>query len=121
MIKLNSTTSKAVISSLKAIFSRHGVPSVLISDNGPQFDSSDMKEFANTYAFQHITSSPRYPQSYGLAERTVKTMKGLLKHTADPYMALLSYRSTPLPWCNYSPAELLMGRKVKTDIPQTAN
>ena len=121
MIKLNSTTSKAVISSLKAIFSRHGVPSVLISDNGPQFDSSDMKEFANTYAFQHITSSPRYPQSNGLAERTVKTMKGLLKHTADPYMALLSYRSTPLPWCNYSPAELLMGRKVKTDIPQTAS
>ena len=36
-------------------------------------------------------------------------------------MALLSYRSTPLPWCNYSPAELLMGRKVKTDIPQTAS
>jgi len=120
VIKLNSTTSKAVISSLKSIFSRHGVPSVLMSDNGPQFDSCEMKEFANSYGFQHITSSPHYPQSNGLAERTVKTMKGLLKHTTDPYMALLSYRSTPLPWCNYSPAELLMGRKVKTDIPQTA-
>ena len=69
----------------------------------------------------HITSSPHYPQSNGLAERTIKTMKGLLKHTNDPYMALLSYRSTPLPWCNYSPAELLMGREVKTDIPQTAS
>ena len=121
VIKLSSTTSKAVISSLKATFSRHGVPQVLMSDNGPQFDSSDMKEFATTYAFKHITSSPHYPQSNGLAERTVKTMKGLLKHTNDPYMALLSYRSTPLPWCNYSPAELLMGRKVKTDIPQTAS
>ena len=66
VIKLNSTTSKAVISSLKSIFSRHGVPSVLLSDNGPQFDSSEMKQFANTYAFQHITSSPHYPQSNGL-------------------------------------------------------
>ena len=121
VIRLTSTTSKAVISSLKAMFSRHGVPLVLMSDNGPQFDSSDMREFANTYAFQHITSSPHYPQSNGLAERTVKTMKGLLKHTTDPCMTLLSYRSTPLPWCNYSPAELLMGRKVKTDIPQTAS
>ena len=121
VIKLNSTTSKTIISSLKAIFSRHGVPSVLMSDNGPQFDSRDMKEFANAYGFQHITSSPHYPQSNGLAERTVKTMKKLLKHTADPYMVLPSYRSTPLPWCNYSPAELLMGKKVKTDIPQTAS
>ena len=47
-------------------------------------------------------------------------MKGLLKHTTDSYLALLSYRSTPLPWCNYSPAELLMSRRVKTDIPQAA-
>ena len=91
VIKLNSTTSKAVISSLKSIFSCHGVPSVLMSDNGPQFDSSEMKEFANTYAFQHITSFPHYPQSNGLTERTVKTMKCLLKHTTDPHMALLSY------------------------------
>ena len=34
-------------------------------------------------------------------------------------MALLSYRSTPLPWCSLSPAELLMGRRIKTDVPQT--
>ena len=121
VIKLNSTTSKTIISSLEAIFSRHGVPSVLMSDNGPQFDSRDTKEFANGYGFQHITSSPHYPHSNDLAERTVKTMKKLLKHTADPYMVLHSYRSTPLPWCNYNPAELLMGRKVKTDIPQTAS
>ena len=121
VIQLTSTTSKSVISSLKSIFSRHGIPSVLMSDNGPQFDSSDMKEFANTYGFNHITSSPHYPQRNGLVERTVKTIKALLRHTNDPYLALLSYRSTPLPWCNFSPSELSMGRKVKTDIPQTAN
>ena len=74
VIKLNSTTSKTIISSLKAIFSCHGVPSVLMSDNGPQFDSRDMKEFANAYGFQHITSSPHYyPQSNGLAEKVTKT------------------------------------------------
>ena len=69
VIKLNSTTSKTVISTLKCIFSHHGVPSVPMSDNGPQFDSSYMKDFANTYGFEHVTSSPHYPQSNGLAEK----------------------------------------------------
>ncbi len=36
----------------------------------------------------------------------------------DPYMALLSYRATPLPWCQLSPAELFMGRRISTDVPQ---
>ena len=88
-----------------------------MSDNGSQFDSY-MKVFANTYGFEHVTSSPHYPQSNGLAERIVKTMKSLLDHTEDPYWALLSYRSTPLPWGNYGPAGLLVGRIIKTDIPQ---
>ena len=35
-------------------------------------------------------------------------------------MALLSYRSTPLPWCGLSPAQLLMGRQIRSNIPQTA-
>ena len=34
-------------------------------------------------------------------------------------MALLSYRAIPLPWCNLSPAELLMGRCIRTPLPQT--
>ena len=68
-----------------------------------------------------ITSSPKYPQSNELVERMVHTVKGLLKNSTDPCMALLSYRATPLPWCKLSPAELLMGRKVKTDIPQASH
>ena len=33
-------------------------------------------------------------------------------------MALLAYRSTPFPWCNRSPGELLMGRRIRANIPQ---
>ena len=77
-----------------------------------------MQEFTESYGFKHVTSSPHFSQSNGMAERSVKTVKSLLEKSSDPYMAILSYRTTPLPWCNLSPAELLMGRRLKTDIPQ---
>ena len=76
-----------------------------------------MKEFAASYGFSLVTSSPHYPQSNGLAERTIRTVKGLLSNSPDPYLSLLSFRATPIPWCSFSPAQLLMGRQVKTDIP----
>ena len=114
VVQLSSTTSRSVIKALQAIFSRHGVPSVFMSDNGPQFTSKEMKD---TYGFTLVTSSPHYAQSNGLAERTIQTVKALLQKSSDPYMALLSFRATPIPWCSFSPAELLMGRRIRTDIP----
>ena len=119
--KLNSTTTASVIAFLKPMFARYGIPATLISDNGPQFISAEMKEFAETYGFHHITTSPYYPQANVQAERTVKTVKNLLSNAKDPHMALLSYRTTPLIWCGLSPAELLMGQKIKTDVPQPQN
>ena len=32
----------------------------------------------------------------------------------------MTYRATPLPWCGYSPAQLLMGRNIRTNILQVA-
>jgi hypothetical protein len=101
---------------MKSVFSRHGIPDVVYSDNGPQYDSDEFRSFAKEYGFQHITSSPGYPQSNGIAENPVGTVKNLLKKAEDPYLALLNYRNTPLK-NGYSPAELLMGRRLKTNVP----
>lgn len=118
VLKLSSTTSSAVISALKATFSRYGIPETVRSDNGPQFSSGEFEQFSKSYGFCHATSSPLFPQSNGLVERMVKTVKRLLQQSDDPYLALLNYRSTPLPWCKVSPTELLMGRRVRTTLPQ---
>ena len=48
-----------------------------------------------------------------------RTFKGMLKKTGDLQLALLSYRSTPLPWCGLSPSELCMGRHIRSAVPQT--
>jgi len=90
-------TSSSIIVAIKSVFSRHGIPQEVISDNGPQHDSTELKEFASSYGFNHITSSPYYPQGNGLAEHMVKTVKNLLKEAPDMYLTLLSYRATPLP------------------------
>ena len=116
--KLSSTTSDSIVRALRSIFSRLRIPEVLISDNRPQYASGAMKDFAKSYGFEHIISSPRYPRDNALAERTVKTVKALLKKSTDPYLALLAYRATPFPWCGLSSAELLMGRQLRIDIPQ---
>jgi len=119
VVQLKSTTSQSVITSLKSVFSRHGIPATLFSDNGPQYNSYEFDEFAATYNFAHVTSSPYYPQSNGHAEHAVKTVKGLLKDLSDPYLSLLSYRTTLLPWCDLSPAELLMRTRIRSDLPQS--
>lgn len=51
-----------------------------------------------------------------MTERHVGTIKGLLKKAEDPYLALLAYRTTPLS-NGFSPAELLMGRKLRSNLP----
>ena len=45
--KLNTTISSSVVTHLKPTFTGFGIPTTSISDNGPQFDSQEMKEFHN--------------------------------------------------------------------------
>ena len=117
VVKLSSTSSLTVISALKSLFSRHGIPQEMRSDNGPQFDADEMSIFAKSYGFKHTTSSPHYPQSNGQVERAIQTVKKLFKKASDPQLALLVYRTTPLYWCGLSPAELLMGRQLRSNLP----
>ena len=78
------------------------------------------KQFSEEYNFAHVTSSPQYPASNGEAEQAVRTVKTMLRKCADPYLAMLIYRSTPLQ-NGYSPGELLMGRKLRTTLPILPN
>lgn len=113
---LTSLTTASVITKLKSCFARHGIPEVVMSDNGPQFSSTDFKKFAEKWNFSHITSSPHYPQSNGEAERAVRTAKDILKQE-EPELALLTYRATPLPALGVSPAEMALGRRLRTTLP----
>jgi hypothetical protein len=91
---------------------------VCFSDNGQCYSASTFQSYATPYGFSHQTSSPRFAQSNGAADRAKQTMKALLRKSADPHLALLSYRTTPLN-NGYSPAQLLMGRQLCSTVPTT--
>ena len=118
---LNNTHSSTIISNAKAIFARRGRLQIVVSDNGPQFSSTEFKKFATSWKFKHITPSPKHPKSNGMAESAVKTIKKLFKkaqrQNEEPYLALLAHRSAPSTNDSMSPAQKLMGRNIRTHLP----
>ena len=120
--KLNDLSSSTVIMHLKGIFEEHGIPEKVISDNGTQYSSTAFSRFAQEYGFQHVTSSPTYAQSNGFIERTIQTVKRTLQKCkevgADPHLAMLCIRTTPVNHNLPSPAEMLNGRIYKSNLPR---
>ena len=113
-------TSKQTIEKMKHIFARHGIPKLVISDGGPQFTATEFKQFAKQWQFAHEPSSPHYPKGNGRVERSVQTVKQLIKKAIDSKTdveaAILAYRTTPLQDCKYSPAQLLLNRTPRNHL-----
>ena len=75
------------------------------------------------YRLNHITSSPHYPQSNGLAEKFVQTVKNLSykarEEGADLYKALMNYHNTPLTSNLQSPMQILQNRVARSQLPMS--
>ena len=117
---LKDKTASSVVTSMKSVFARHSIPGEVVADNMP-FSSKAFRKCASEWGFKVSTSSPRYPQSNGMSERAIQTIKNLLKKACedgnDPYIALLEYRNTPISGLKESPAQLLMSRMLKSKLP----
>jgi len=104
VMQIASKTAQATVVKLKITFSRYGIPQTVIADNMP-INSREFKSFASSWNFHIVTSSPTYPQSNGLVERNVQTIKRLFKKAQDEGKDIeMEFRNTPL---DESPAQLL--------------
>ena len=61
------------VKELRSIFAAHGLPLVVLSDNGRTFTSSEFRIFMKQNEIKHITSAPYRLASNGLVEMSVQT------------------------------------------------
>ncbi|XP_033115844.1 uncharacterized protein LOC117116022 [Anneissia japonica] len=120
---MRSTTADRTVRSLEVMFARHGLPQVIVSDSGPQFISGEFRDFLEVNGIKHQKVTPKWAQANGEVERQNKsilkishTMKKDWKRELTRYLAV--YRTTPHPLTGKTPAELLMGRALRTKLPE---
>ena len=127
---LKSTTTEKVISSLEVMFSKHGLPESLTSDNiGPQFILAEFKEYMEKQGIRHHRTTAKWPQANEQVERqNLSLLKRIQiahaekqdwKKELTKYLTV--YRSLPHPTTGVSPAELLFGRKICTKPPELSD
>ena len=130
VIHMKSTTSAVTIDKLRSLFASTGIPEEIVSDNGPQFTSSEFKTFMTNNGIKHTLVPAYHPASNGFAEKGVQIIKKALKaqvlneqNTTEPRTIqhrlanfLLKYRSTPHTTTGETPAALFLKRELRTKL-----
>ena len=132
VLEMNTTSAAKTVTVLREMFARYGLPEQVVTDNGPQFTSSEFSQFLASNGVKHIRCSPYHPSSNGAAERLVQTVKQALKAGCHKGVSfeqalasfLLHYRTTPHATTGVSPSSLFFGRslRIRLDLlkPQVA-
>ena len=121
---MSSITSTQTIDRLRTIFGRYGVPAQVVTDNGPQFTSTEFQLFLKANGIKHITTAPFHPATNGQAERFVQSFKRAMKcekqstSQLNKNMAkfLLAYRNTAHSTTGEAPSVLFLGRPLRTRL-----
>ena len=79
VVEMTTTTSHKTTTELQRLLSMYGIPTQLVSDNGPQFTSEEFTSFMKRNGIKHIHSAPYHPSTNGTAERFVQTFKKSMK------------------------------------------
>ena len=111
---------------LDRIFSIHGIPLSVRTDNATNLVSEEFEAFLTENGISHSNTTPLWPQANGEVERQNMTLLKILKiaHAEEKnmkrelYKFLLAYNSTPHQTTGIAPAELLFGRKIRTKMPE---
>ena len=119
---LKEITAEAVANALVSVYSRLGIPSEILTDQGRQFTAECMKEVNRLLQVKHLLTTPYHPMCNGLVENFNKTLKNMIRRTCEEqpknwhlYLDLLlfAYREVPQATTGFSPFELLYGRSVR--------
>ena len=119
VILTDSPNAKFTHRALRKIFSREGIPDVLVTDNRTHFTEKNFNNWLTHMDCRHLYTAPRHPQSTGLAENFVRTLRSAiasmsrknfdeLERCVDNF--LLQYRNAKHISTHESPAKLFKSR-----------
>ncbi|KFD46709.1 hypothetical protein M513_12419 [Trichuris suis] len=118
-----------IICSPKEAFSPEGIPMEIVSDNGVQFCSDELRLFLRNYSIRHTRTSLYYPQANGEVERFNRVLMDCIQAADVAHEGrvdavqrfLMEYRSTPHCVTEVSPWFLIHGRIIKTKLHVASN
>ena len=118
------TDTKTVLKFLEGYCADNGTPKSIRTDNATCFISEEFKLFCKREGIQRIRSTPHLHTGTGLVERTIRTIKDLIRaNTQDGLsfsdslmLAIKTIRMTPNSKLKLTPFELHKGRKPRTAI-----
>jgi len=121
---MTQITTNKTISILRSLFTRFGICSTLVSDNGTQLTAQNFSLFLKQNGIKYKRTAPYHPATNGLAERYVQTLKQSLKAmksectSIDLELAklLLQYRKMPHSILNAYPSFLMFGREIRSKL-----
>ena len=116
---LQSTTSDIIADTLADFISRHGIPSVLITDQGSNFMSEPITKLYKRLGIKHIFTTPYHPEGNGASEKSHDTLLNALSHIVHSNQtdwdtklkfALLSMRTSLHSATQFTPSSVIYGR-----------
>ena len=119
---VTSSSTQSTIEEMRTTFATLGLPQILVTDNGPQFTSSEFSQFTKNNGIKHITSSPYHPATNRFAERTVQTFKEGMRRqktgSVETRVArfLFAYRKTPQSTTGILPAVMMFNRPLRCHL-----
>jgi hypothetical protein len=122
---VKSTSAETIILAFERIFSIHGIPEEVKTDNGTLFQSEVFAKFSEAKGFTHQKITPVWPEANRQVENFMKNIGKVAKtaHASgkdwrkEIYIFLSNYRVTPHPSTKKSPYGLMMNRVVRIKLP----
>lgn len=119
-----NNTDKCVIQCLLMVIGEHWLFRAILSDNGPPYSGILMKALADHLQVHQRFATAYHPQSNGLVERFMETLKNMISSyldtdnhqtTRDTHLSefQLAYNSSPHQTTKYSPFSVVHGREAR--------
>ena len=123
---VRTTNAKSTINCFNRIFATHGLPRTIVSNNGPPFQSEELRQYMISNGITHRKITPLWPQANAEAETFMKPLTKCLQTAAienkdwkqELQKFLFIYRATPHCTTKIPPATALFGRNIRTKLPQ---